>query len=67
MIFSWRAIASQLSMLMSGFAGHIYIRLAIARQEKIARLLDVNGYNLWWYEIKWPILAHCKLFPVKCA
>ena len=36
------------SMLMSGFAGHIYIWLAIARQEKIATLLCVKGYNPCW-------------------
>ena len=29
----------------AGFAGHIYIRLAITRQEKIVRLKGVNGYN----------------------
>ena len=34
-IFSWRAIASQYYIVMSGFAGHIYSWLAIARQEKI--------------------------------
>ena len=51
--FSWRVIASQHSLLMSGFAGHIYVWLAIARQEKIATLLDMNGYNPCWYEIKW--------------
>ena len=44
-IFIWLAISSQYYKLMSGFAGHIYIWLATARQEKIARLLGVNGYN----------------------
>ena len=46
-IFSWRAIASQHSMLMSGSAGHIYIRLAIARQERIDSLQVMNGHNPW--------------------
>ena len=44
-ILSWRATASQYYILMSGFAGHMYSWLAIARQEKIATLLGVNGYN----------------------
>ena len=35
-IFSWRAIASQYYILMSGFAGHIYSWLTIARQDEIA-------------------------------
>ena len=35
----------QYYILMSGFAGHIYHRFAIAHQEKIATLLGVNGYN----------------------
>ena len=34
-IFSWRAIASQYYILMSGFARHIYSWLSIARQEKV--------------------------------
>ena len=44
-IFSWRAIASQQFMLMSGFAGHIDSWLAIARHEKIDQLKKSNGYN----------------------
>ena len=43
--FNWRVIASQYYMLISGYAGHIYSWLAIARQEKIATLLGVNGHN----------------------
>ena len=44
-IFSWRAIASWFFMLISGFAGHIDIWLAIARHEKIYKLEKLNGYN----------------------
>ena len=44
-IFSWRAIARKLSMLMSCFAGHIDSWLAIARQEKIDNLEKPNGCN----------------------
>ena len=44
-IFSWRAIASQYYILMSGFAGHIDSWLAVARHEKIDNLEKPNGYN----------------------
>ena len=58
-IISWRVIASQHSMLMSGFAGHIDSWFAIAchekidhlniddiaRHEKIDNLEKPNGYN----------------------
>ena len=44
-IFSWRAIASQYYIQMSGFAGHIYSLLAIARQENIVSLKSINGYK----------------------
>ena len=44
-IFSWRVVASQYYVLMSGFAGHTYSWLAIARQEKNHPYLGVNGYN----------------------
>ena len=43
--FSWRAIASQHFMLMSGFAGHIDSWLAIDRHEKIDQLEKSIGYN----------------------
>ena len=43
--FSWRAIASQQIMLMSGFAGHIDCWLAIASHKKMDKWEKLNGYN----------------------
>ena len=53
----------------SGFAGHINSWLAIARQEKIAKFLGVNGWKFlgvnvngsWWQEIKCCILSPCPI------
>ena len=64
-IFSWRAIASQQIMLMSGFAGHIDSWLAIARQEKIDKLEKLNGYNFLTVtqSCEWGIVSRlCMLF-----
>ena len=44
-IFRWRAIGSQYYILMSGFTGFIYSWLAITRQEKIASVIGLNGYD----------------------
>ena len=46
-LFSWRALASQYYILMSGFAGHIYSWLAIACQEII-----VAGNETEWIQCK---------------